>query len=354
MSKEIYWRFWVVGLLLFGLALWQLSGMLFPFAAGLVLAYMLDPWVDRLEVMRLSRGVATLIVLVVFVLILLMVMFLLVPLIYSQLQKLIGALPSYVKSIENFFEPLIRDLLSRLSASDVESLRAAGSRVTGDIVSWVVSFLQSLLANGMAVFDVLSVIVITPVVAFYLLRDWDQMVVSVDSWLPRAHAATIRAVLRDIDTTLSAFVRGQAMVCLSLGLFYAGTLSLVGLDFALIVGLLSGFLSFIPYVGTIFGFVASVGVALGQFGDLVWVGVVAGIFVVGQVIEGYVLTPLLVGDRVGLHPVWVIFALLAGAFLFGFVGVLVAVPVTAAIGVLTRFALRRYLASPFYQGGIGP
>jgi predicted PurR-regulated permease PerM len=354
MTRGTYWRFWAAGIVLFVGAAWLLSGMLFPFVAGLVLAYMLDPLVDRVAGRGVPRSVATILVLTLSTTVLLAVLLLLAPLIYGQLQKLIGVLPEYIRSIEAFFEPKVREFLTHLSAKDVESLRGAAGRVTGDIATWLVSVLQNLLASGLALFDVLSVVFITPVVAFYLLRDWDRMVAAIDGWLPRPQAATIRAQMRDIDSTLAAFVRGQATVCLSLGLFYAGALTLAGLDFGLIVGLLSGFLSFIPYVGTIFGFIASVGVAFGQSGDLLWVGLVAGIFVIGQAIEGNVLTPLLVGDRVGLHPVWVIFALLAGAFLFGFVGLLVAVPVTAAIGVLTRFALRRYLASPFYQGGIEP
>jgi len=194
-------------------------------------------------------------------------------------------------------------------------------------------------------------IVVVPVVAFYMLLDWDRMVAKVDGWLPRDHAPQIRAIARQIDKVLSGFVRGQVSVCLILGSFYAIALMLAGLNFGLIAGAIAGGLTFIPYVGAVIGGVLSIGLALYQFwGDWMSIGIVAGIFVAGQFLEGNVITPRLVGSSVGLHPLWLIFALSAFGTLFGFVGMLVAVPVAAVIGVLARFALDRYLEGRLYRG----
>ncbi len=197
---------------------------------------------------------------------------------------------------------------------------------------------------------------VTPVVAFYLLYDWDRMIGRIDALLPREHAETIRALGRDINVAIGGFVRGQGALCLLLGLFYAISLTVVGLNFGFLIGSLAGVISFIPYVGSIVGFFLSVGVALVQFWpDWIWVGVVVGIFAVGQFLEGNILQPRLVGSSIGVHPVWLMFALFAFGSLFGFVGVLLAVPVTAAIGVLVRFAVERYRLSALYlERGDGP
>ncbi|SMH59682.1 AI-2E family transporter [Azospirillum agricola] len=347
-SKQI--RFWLIGLGLFVLALWLLAGMLLPFVVGLALAYLLDPLVDRLEAIRLPRWLGTTLVLLSFLLVLVVFVLLLVPLVQGQIAHLLEVLPHYAAVVKERALPAINRLLHRLPPDDMERLRAAAGTYAGDVAGWVAKVVSSILSGGLALFDVLSLMFITPIVAFYMMRDWDVMVAKVDAWLPLQHAETIRAQAREVDSTLSGFVRGQAMVCLVLGLFYALALSAAGLDFGLVIGLVAGLLSFIPYVGSLFGFVASTGLALLQFDEFWRVGLVVGIFLFGQAIEGNVLTPKLVGDKVGLHAVWVMFALLAGASLFGFLGVLLAVPVAAVIGVLTRFALRQYLSSGYYRG----
>jgi predicted PurR-regulated permease PerM len=209
---------------------------------------------------------------------------------------------------------------------------------------------RRVLTGSLAVVNLLSLVFITPVVTFYLLRDWDRIVAKVDSWLPRDHADIIRVQMGEINRTLSGFIRGQATVCLALGTIYGVGLSLVGLDLGLVIGMTSGMLSFIPYLGSITGFVTGMGLAFAQGADWHLPAMVAGVFAFGQVMEGNVLTPKLVGDKVGLHPVWIMFALLAGGTLFGFVGILLAVPVAAVIGVVVRFALSHYLASPIYHG----
>jgi predicted PurR-regulated permease PerM len=213
------------------------------------------------------------------------------------------------------------------------------------------TFLRSLWSGGQALVSIFSLIVVTPVVAFYLLFDWDRMVATIDSWVPLPHRETVRSLGREINVAIAGFVRGQTAVCLILGSMYAVGLSLVGLSFGLLIGLISGIISFVPYVGSLTGFILALGIAIAQFWPA-WgpILVVAAIFFAGQFIEGYVLSPKLVGESVGLHPVWLMFALFAFGYLFGFVGLLLAVPLAAAVGVLARFALRQYLASPLYTG----
>lgn len=350
MSPARQIRFWLVGLLLFVAVLWVLAGMLLPFVAGLAIAYLLDPFVDRFERWGLPRWLGTTLSLLSFVVVLVVFALLLVPLIQAQTAQLIEVLPGYAAAFRARVEPLIMSFVDNLSPEDVERLRGAAGQHAMDVAGWVVNVLRGILSGGLALFDVLSVLFITPVVAFYLLRDWDRLVAKVDQWLPRMHAPVIREQAREVDDTLAGFLRGQALVCLALGSFYAIALSAAGLTFGLVIGLLSGLLSFIPYVGSLFGFVSAVGLALMQFDNPWRVVIVAAIFLFGQAVEGNVLTPKVVGDKVGLHPVWMIFALLAGGSLFGFVGVLLAVPVAAVIGVLTRFALGQYLQSPYYRG----
>jgi predicted PurR-regulated permease PerM len=346
-------RFWLIGLGLFVLVLWLLADMLLPFVVGLAIAYLLDPTVDRLERLGLPRWLATGVVLLGFLLVLVVMILLLVPLVQGQTTHLLQVLPNYVAVVKERALPALDRLVHRLPPGDVERLRAAAGNYAGDVAGWIAKVISGILSRGLALFDVLSVMFITPVVAFYLLRDWDLMVHKVDGWLPRHHADVVREQVKAVNVTLSGFVRGQATVCLALGALYAAGLTVAGLDFGLVIGLLSGVLSFIPYVGSLFGFVVSVGLALLQFDDLWRVAIVIGIFLFGQAMEGNVLTPKLVGDKVGLHAVWVMFALLAGGSLFGFLGVLLAVPVAAVIGVLTRFALRQYLNSRYYYG-VGP
>jgi predicted PurR-regulated permease PerM len=344
-------RSWLIALAAFAGLLWLFSPVLLPFVAGLSIAYLLDPTVDRLELWGLPRWAATAVALLLFGLALVLALLLLVPLVQAQVTHLLDVLPGYAARAKEALTPLVEKIVAKLSPDDVARLREAISGHVGDVAGWLGGVIRGVLSSGVALFDVLSVLFITPIVAFYLLRDWDLLVAKVDSWLPRRHLETIRAQFREVDSTLAGFLRGQATVCAALGGFYAVALALVGLDFALVIGLLTGLLSFIPYVGSLFGLVAATGLAALQFDEIWRVALVLGVFAFGQAVEGNVLTPKLVGDRVGLHPVWVIFALLAGAALFGFLGVLLAVPVAASLGVLVRFFLRRYLDSPLYQGG---
>jgi len=300
------------------------------------------------------RWPATTLVLLFFVLVLVLALLLLVPLIQSQVVQLVDTLPQIVAWVNKTAIPSVQRLLTRLRPEDLERLQNAAGQFAGDAVGWFGAVLQGIVTGGVALFDVLTLLFITPIVAFYLLRDWDLMIASIHQWLPRQHRQTILDQVNEIDRTLAGFVRGQATVCLVLGLFYAVALTVFGLNFGLVVGLIAGLLSFIPYVGSLVGFVSSVGIATVQYDSWISVAVVVAIFVVGQAAEGNFLTPKLVGDKVGLHPVWVMFALLAGGSLFGFLGVLLAVPVAAVIGVLIRFGLQQYLTSHYYTGPDNP
>ena len=274
---------------------------------------------------------------------------LLYPLLLAQIGLLIARAPSYVDDIRTWAGGVIAELQARLGSEYVdEKLRDLVSGQAGAMLAFVAGALSRIVGGGFALFNVLSLVVVTPVVAFYLLRDWRRAVARVDSWLPRRYAGVLRAQAREVDRILSAWVRGQALCCVALAVFYAVALSAVGLDLGLIVGLSAGLLSFIPYVGSITGGVASIGLAMAQFPTWTGMATVAGVFAAGQVLEGYVIYPRFLGDRVELHAVWVIFALFAGGAAFGFLGVLMAVPFAAALGVLLRFWLRRYLASPLY------
>jgi predicted PurR-regulated permease PerM len=226
------------------------------------------------------------------------------------------------------------------------------SGVAAQAAGWLGSFAGSLWAGGKAVVSVVSLIVITPVVTFYLLLDWDRMIEKIDSWIPRPHRETVRQLLGEVDDAIAGFMRGQALCCLFLGTFYCIGLSLVGLNFALLIGLIAGVFSFVPYLGAMTGLLLAGSVAIAQFWpDWIPIAMTLGVFAAGQALEGNVLQPYLVGAKIGLHPVWLMFALLAFGYVFGFVGLLIAVPVAASIGVLVRFLLRQYLASPYYTGG---
>ncbi len=342
--------FWLIGFALLLVALYLLRGILLPFVAGMAVAYVLDPICDWLEKHRCSRNWATVIVSIGFGIVIVLALLILVPILERQLIDFAGRLPGYVNSAADRLLPQLQTVAERLGIGSLADLRASVSTQIGGIVSWMGAAVIRIVSSGVAFANLLSLLFITPVVAFYLLRDWDHFVARIDDLLPRAHRDTIQAQLRQIDRSLAGFARGQASVCLVLAAYYGVGLSLVGLEFGLVVGLGIGMISFIPYVGSITGLVVSLGIALAQFSDWGPVFIVLGVFVVGQILEGYVLTPRLVGNRVGLHPVWVIFALLAGGTLFGFVGLLLAVPAAAVIGVLVRFATQQYLASRYFRG----
>lgn len=341
---------WGIGLAVFLVLLYLLRGVMLPFVAGMAVAYFLDPACDWLEEKGSSRLFATGIITAGFFLVALLLLVLTAPLLYGQLVALLQSLPEFFREIVNKIRPLL-DALGPYIGADSTNIGDKMSAYVADALKWIARILLGVLAQLEALANLLSLLIITPIVSFYLLHDWDHIVARVDKLLPRAHAETIREQLRLIDQTLAGFLRGQVTVCLILGAFYGIALSIVGLPFGFVIGLATGLISFVPFFGMLLGFVIGMAVAVASFDTLLPVGLVAGIFAVGQIVEGNFLTPKMVGERVGLHPVWVIFGLLAGGALFGFIGVLLAVPMAAVIGVLVRFAVARYLESPLYLHG---
>lgn len=342
--------FWLGALAVFIFLLWLLADILLPFVAGIAIAYLLTPLTDRLEHLGVNRAVAALLNITIVVFAFVLLILLVAPVIGSQLASFIANIPGYVVRLQNLIADQSRPWLEELIGSGFDPGKSFGDLVTQG-VGWLTSFLQSLWSGGRALVSLFSLIVITPVVAFYLIYDWHRMIDSIDDAVPIGQRETVRQLAREIDAAIAGFMRGQSAVCIILGVFYALALTLAGLNFGLLIGLISGLISFIPYVGSMTGLVLSLSVAIAQFwpeyGSIL---LVLGIFVFGQFVEGNFLSPKLVGESVGLHPVWIIFALLAFGYLFGFVGLLVAVPLAATIGVLARFALRRYRHSSFYTG----
>jgi predicted PurR-regulated permease PerM len=349
LTAERRWLIWLAIAIVLGVLVYETRAALTPFIAGMAVAYLLDPLADRLEALGVPRTGAVCIILGSFLALVVLVAILLFPVLQTQVVELAARIPTYIQQVRDAAMQLIDRLQASLSAEEVERLRSAAGNVAGNVVGWLGQILSGLWSGGLAVFNALSLVVIMPVVAFYLLRDWDRIVAHIDGLLPRDGADTIREQVREIDDRLSGFVRGQASVCLALGTWYAVGLTLVGLDFGLLVGIGAGLISFVPYLGTGLGLIAGLGLAVAQYDTWLPIGLVAAVFVSGQMLEGYVLTPRLVGERVGLHPVWVLFALMAGGALLGFTGVLLAVPAAAVIGVLVRFAITRYLQSPLYR-----
>jgi predicted PurR-regulated permease PerM len=339
--------FWILVLLVFGFLLWLLSDILLPFVAGLALAYLQTPLADRMERLGMNRTLAALLIVGFVVLTFILLALLLVPILAQQAAALIASIPTYVARLQAILSdpgpPWLRQLLNGGDAGKTMS------QVMSQGAGYLTTLMLSVWAGGKALASFISVLVIMPVVTFYLICDWHQMVAILDGWVPPQNRATVHRLVGEIDAAISGFLRGQAGVCLVVGIYYAVALSLVGLNFGLLIGLTAGVLTFMPYIGSMTGLLIAASVAVGQFWpNWISIATVIGIFLVGQFIEGNVLGPKLVGDRVGLHPVWLIFAMFAFGYLLGFVGLLIAVPLAAAIGVLFRFGLSRYYASPYF------
>ena len=343
--------FWALAVAVLVLALWLLREILLPFVAGMAIAYLLDPLANRIERLGVNRLIAAVLIVGIFATTLVLLGILIVPILANQLTALIAKLPEYVAKVQGLVTDPSRPWLSKIVGEGFLDAQQSTGELVKQGVGWLAAFLASLWAGGRALISILSLLVVTPVVAFYFIYDWPRMVAAVDSWVPRPHQETIRALGREINAAIAGFVRGQSGVCVILGAYYAVALTLAGLNFGLLIGLIAGVITFIPYVGSLTGLIVGLGVAIAQFWpDYTSILMILGIFVFGQFVEGNVLSPKLVGESVGLHPVWLIFALLAFAYLFGFVGLLLAVPLAAGFGVLVRFALRQYLASPLYTG----
>lgn len=335
---------WVVATVLVGAFIYLTRGVMLPFLAGLAVAYFLDPLADKLEARKVPRGLAAALVIALFFLIILGVVLAFWPVLQAQIVAASKTLPQTVAGLRPWLNELVQSVSDRF-----------GAGVAGDVDSMLASFTDEALAklrdsaggvlkSGLALFNILTLVLISPVVAFYLLRDWDLLVAKVNSWLPPSKGPTVRALMTKIDTVLAGFVRGQLLVSTCMGVLYGVGWSLVGLDFAVVLGVLAGVMSIVPFVGALFAAVVAVAMAIGQWGfDITQIALVGSVFLVVQVLESALLTPRLIGGRVGLHPVWVLFAVFAGGEVMGFVGVLIAVPAAAAIAVLVRYWIDVYL-----------
>jgi predicted PurR-regulated permease PerM len=343
--------FWLAAFVVFVLVLWLLSEILLPFVAGLAIAYLLRPVTDRIERLGVNRLAAAFLIITLVVMGFVLLILLVAPILGGQLSSFIENIPGYVSKLQSLLSDPSRPWVQKLLGAGFSPDKSITDLVTQG-AGWLTTFLKSLWSGGRALVSLFSLIVVTPVVAFYLLYDWHRMIRTVDGWIPLQQRETVRRLACEIDAAIAGFVRGQTAVCLILGSYYAVALTVSGLNFGLLIGLGSGLITFIPYVGSMTGLILALGVAVAQFWpEYSSILTVLGIFLIGQFLEGNLLAPKLVGESVGLHPVWLIFALLAFGYLFGFVGLLVAVPLAATIGVLARFALRRYLESSLYTGG---
>lgn len=341
---------WLIGLIAIGLLFFRLSTVMTPFVIGAAVAYFLDPVADRMQAKGLSRILSVTIISLVMLAVLVLAILFLLPVIAHQFTSLIASLPDYWAALNQY----VSERFPNFAARAAESLQNVSEQYQTQIQNAILGFFDQAMSSVQGIVTYVGLLLIIPVVSIYLLIDWDRMVEYIDNMIPRDSLNTIRYLAKEIDKTLASFVRGQVLVCMFLGTFYSITLMLAGLNFGLIIGIIAGALTFIPYLGAMIGGALAIGVAIYQFwGEWGHVALVAGIFFLGQFLEGNIVTPKLVGKSVGLHPVWLLFALSAFASLYGFIGMLIAVPVAACFGVIGRFMLGRYQHSEAYLGKAG-
>ncbi|SEF01705.1 Predicted PurR-regulated permease PerM [Rhizobiales bacterium GAS188] len=338
---------WIVAIAVVLAVLVLLHEILLPFVAGMALAYLLDPLVNRLERIGINRLAAALAIIALYLVGFGILVLFAAPILVGELGIFIENIPVYITRLQTLIINPNRPWMGKIVAEGLSDAEKSTGELTTLGAGWLTASLRSLWSDGRALFSIFSFLVVTPIVAIYLIYDWKRMISALDNSIPPAHRDTVRALFREIDDRVSGFVRGQSLICLILAFFYAGALTLTGLRHGLIIGLASGVIGFIPYLGSLTGLLLSICVAIAQFGTQ-WtpVLIVVGIFLVGQSLADYVLSPYFVGRRVNLNPVWLMFALFAFGYLFGFVGLLIAVPLAAAIGVLIRFAMREYFPIP--------
>jgi predicted PurR-regulated permease PerM len=342
-KNENFYRYVVASCLIVALLAYMtqsVRGILTPFIAGFIGAYILDRPVRCLERYNMGRELASTFVIVALLVILALIVIIALPYLQQELLILAQSLPTLAQRLLDSFGPFIKKISSKLGVTfEVSSLRSQFSHYVGDVLQWVIQFFVNLLSNGMALANLLSLVVLTPVITFYLLKDWPRLIYRADTLLSPRHAPLIRQIAKKIDRTLSAYAKGQAIVCLILMVLYAFALSLTGLHQAIFIGLLTGFFSFIPFIGMLGGCIISLSLAFNQFGSWASILSVMVVYTVIPLIEANFLTPRFVGEKIGLHPVWILFAILAGGNWFGFVGILFALPVAAIIGLFARLLL---------------
>ena len=343
----------VAFLVLAGWFIVSIQSILLPFVFGILIAYFFDPTADRLQRAGFGRTAATALILISFFTIVSLALIALLPLLAEQITSLISEIPMKVHAVQKVLAPYINRFISQVGDVGLEQAGAMAADFSGQFLNAGSSLVGGVVRSGLALANLAALLIIAPVVSFYLLRDWDEIMARLDMLLPRYYAETIREQFLEMDRVISGFFRGQLKVCAILALFYAVALGAAGLKYSLLIGLCAGLLVIVPYAGTFISGFLAIAVALLQFeNDPTRVGVIAIIFVIGQMLEGYILTPRLIGNSVGLHPMWIIFGMLAGGTLMGFLGVMIAIPLTAVIGVLVRFSVRKYLNSPLYASGM--
>jgi predicted PurR-regulated permease PerM len=341
--------FWTGCLAAFIGTLWLFNDILAPFILGIAIAYMLDPVMRKMSYQRIPRWASALFILTVFFAFLTVILLLIAPTLFRQAEMLISQIPNYIQNLMDYLNPYMGWIESRIGDNYVEELTQAAKDSAGKIVSVTGGIVGGIATGGKIMVGFITTLVLTPIVAFFMMTEWPNIVKWVEGLYPRQHVELIRGLLQKIDRKVSGFIRGQIIVAFLLGMIYAIALSIAGLNYGFLIGIGTGIFSIIPFVGSTLGLITSVAVAWFQSGDLSYVAIIAGIFFGGQFIEGNFLSPKVVGDSVGLHPLWILFALTAGGSLLGIVGMLIAVPVAAVIGVLGGFAIQQYKSSPLYQ-----
>lgn len=346
-NQTLFWALAFLGFLGF---VHVFKAILTPFVLGLAVAYLLNPVVHKLGKIKIKRSPAALIILSAFLLFVAAFIAILVPVLYRQTLELAADMPGYVDKLRIMVEPILAQALHAAGLEGSTDLKTVLTDNAATITDVAKRILNGLAAGGSAVLNLMSIAVFMPIVAYFVMKEWDHITAWVEDLLPRDHKNTIKDLLGQIDQKIAGFVRGQISVAFILGLAYAIALTIAGLKYGFLIGLTAGLLSIIPMVGSVLGLIVSIAVAWFQAGELSYVAIIGGIFIVGQLIEGNILSPKIVGDSVGLHPLWIFFALLAGGALFGILGMLIAVPLAATAGVLLAFAITQYKASPLYKG----
>lgn len=349
MNAKYQALFWVVLLLVIMLFTYLFRSVLTPFVAGIVVAYLLNPIVEKLESLKVSRLLATVAILSLFFIAALTLLILIIPPLYRELVELADNVPAYIDTLWARLGPAISSFGGESNLQNLDQgLKEIIRENFSNALNVSANVVAALIGGGRAFANFLSVVFITPLVAFFMMVEWQTIVNWVDDLLPRSHQKQIRKLVAEIDSKISGFIRGQLMVAITLGVIYALALSLAGLEYGFLIGLVSGVLTIIPMFGSIVGLVVGAIVAWFQTGEIVFTGIIVAIFLAGQLIESNYITPKFLSGSVGLHPLWILFSLLAGSALFGIVGMMIAVPVAATIGVLLSFALENYKSSAYY------
>lgn len=348
-QKTNWFRISILGIATLMGILYSLGSILMPFLAGLIGAYALNSPATWLSRRHFSRGIASAILVLSLILLIITLMLIALPYLQQQLFLLASSIPPLIEHLFQQVAPTLERVSQDFGTPSAAELKTQVISHLGDVLTWSVRVLTNLLSNGMALANLLSLVILTPVITFYLTKDWPYMIAKIDSLLPLKWASQIRKHTITVDRTLSSYAKGQAIICLILMFLYSTALWAVGLKQGIIVGILTGFLSFIPYIGMLIGYMTSLGIGFASFTGWSSIGLVTLVFVIISLIEGNVLIPRFIGKKVGLHPVWIIFALLAAGTWFGFIGILLALPITAMLGVITRIFIDWYTSSPLYR-----